>query len=57
MIGGDNPDTVVSTNPIIFIGSAVFAYVTVLCSSCFRPAGQAKFPRWKHCVTPTPILL
>ena len=40
MIGGDNPDTVVSTNPIIFIGSAVFAYVTVLCSSLL-PARRA----------------
>lgn len=40
MIGGDNPDTVVSTNPVIFIGSAVFAYVTVLCSSLL-PARRA----------------
>lgn len=40
MIGGDNPNTIVSTNPIIFIGSAVFAYVTVLCSSLL-PARRA----------------
>ena len=40
MIGGDNPDTVVSTNPVIFIGSAVFAYVTVLCSALL-PARRA----------------
>lgn len=40
MIGREDSHAIVSSNPIIFIGSAIFAYGTVLCSSLL-PARRA----------------
>ena len=43
---------VASTSPVLFVGAALFALVTVLIS-CRRPAvWRGRSPRWRRCATP-----
>ena len=48
----DGVSSVVSVSPVLFVGAALFALVTVLIS-CRRPGRLAgKVSRWRRCATP-----